>query len=474
MHYLLEQGLAERGMGISGLPSDVELVVGLLAATKRLGASRVLEIQATSKYNKRVKRSSWAPYVIPDGDGYVVTCPDPADLPKNGWRALPAIEAALDHVAYLAEHGKPWQPPQPIFSVDEFEVPPGGIVAVDIEGQQGIVDRLGLATERQTLTCQWDIKARHLVHELALNKKIELVAHNAPFDSCGLSAETGDLIKPLCTMVATRLVNPWRRVGLGHSAPLYVPGLSPWKHMEGSDVETYNAIDAAVLVPMWARLKAYVDQRHMERAYAEDLIAEYAVFDWQTAHEDRLQFSVNWTETPVTKAAGIIETKSQGGDGFSHMLYLESVTGDVIGKPIRYPEDLDDLRLDILDRHILGYGPRQIRNGGKEYPNGVIGLPDNCKDKCIKEITDAFDALNPAFVSWRDRLNRQAAKDKYVTALDGRRFYGAQKGEAQRFVIFAEIGRRLKRTLPYDPQAINHQCVMSDHASPEILEALRG
>lgn len=478
MHTKLVDGLAKRG--VAKLPEGCELVVGLPAAKARLGASRIREIQATSPWNKRVRRSDWAPYCVPDGSQHIVTCPDPAALPKSGWMTEPAIDAALDHVAYIAKHGRPWQSPPVVYDVQDFDEPKSGIVGIDIEGQQGVVDRVGIATKDQVLTCQWDQRSAHLVQELARNPKIELVAHNAPFDSCGLEAELGIRLRPLCTMVATRLVNPWRRIGLGHCAPLYVPGLTPWKHLEATDAEAYNAMDAAVLVPIYERLRGIIADRHLERAYAEDLVAEYAAFAWSETTGDRLQHSVNWVETPVTRAAGIIESKQQGtidGSGFQHWVWAFCVAEDIVDCKLEsdyHGLHKESWKFDVQLRHVLGYGPRQIRNGGEEFPSGVEGLPEDCRDKCIKEITASFDKANPAFVKWRERLARQSRKDGFVTALDGRRFYGGRGGQLQRFVIFAEIGRRLKRTLPYGPRYINHEVVVADKADDRILEALRG
>ena len=475
MHPDLVKALA--GYGVSSLPSWIKLAVGRPAAKRLLGASRLKELAASTQYKgERAKpRSIWAPYVIGTADRYfVVTCPDPSDLPKQGWRSRPAIEAAAAHIAYLIKHKGSWQPPNAAYSLHECVQPQAGIVGIDIEGPCGSVDRIGIATKDQCISLQWTADVAAFAQEMFNNPALTFVAHNAPFDHYGLTQELGDgfCSRFGCTMVASRLINPWRPIGLGKCAPLYVPGLFPWKHLSATDPELYNLMDAAVLPPMWEKLSQMITSRHMDRAYRADLDFAYDHFAWELEHDTRITYSVNWVETAVTKAAGIIETARQG-PGQEHQVDWWDAVCSAVGYELCYDEPPHSWHDGIIDRHILGYGPRQIRNGGQEFPNGVSGLPPGCKDKCIKEITDAFDKENPSFTKWRNRLRRQARKDGYVTAPDGRRGYGFTVGEVQRFVIFAEIGRRLKLAMKHNPLYINHAVVISNEAKPKILEALK-
>jgi len=463
MHPGLIKSLAS--CGAWPLPDNIKLAVGIGEAKRLLGPARVKEAAASVLWPgaKRAKpRASWAPYCYDMGNGdWVVTCPDPANLPKMGWMSAPAIDAAVSHVVYLQANGKAWAPPNPIYSVDDWTRSRDGILAIDIEGFDGNVDRVSVCDSTQSLSVQWSKQVADWYYSLFDKTGVMGVAHNAPFDAAGLG-QAGIH----CTMVAHKLVNPWCSAALGHAAPLYVPGLTPWKHMNEDDPELYNLMDAAVLIPMWGSLVGCMDKRKSMGVYDADLRAEYLQFE----HPDRITNTINGTRpTPVTRAAGIIETAKQG-PGMPHLIDRWALLGQIVGAPIKHSKvaHLEEIQW----REALGYGVRQIRNGSSEYPNGVAGMPKAWKDGAIGGVFHKFREANPAYKAWSERLRRQAGKDSYVTALDGRRAYGLRGGETQRFVIWAEIGRRLKATLPFNPLYLNHMGAIASKADPRILEAL--
>lgn len=117
------ESVFDRVFGARPVSSDhVKLVFGERAANDLLG-DRFYEIQAPVKWGAQRKtyRSSWYPYCIPLGRGWVVTAPHPDALRRSGWRNDLGLEAALGHAIHLASGGEPFEPPNPVYRVQDWD-----------------------------------------------------------------------------------------------------------------------------------------------------------------------------------------------------------------------------------------------------------------------------------------------------------------------------------------------------------------
>ena len=268
-----------------------------------------------------------------------------------------------------------------------------------------------------------------------LDEATVIVAHNAQFD-WGMLVDEGVEMpqeKWLDTMLMHQLVNPWRMKGLGKCAPLYVPGLTPWKHKSGDDMEGYSLWDAAVLIPMFYNLQSTLVSRHQWRVCDTEHRWMWSQYNCGCHMEN---YRVDDVESEVTKAALIPE---------SCRVDLGSVR-DAVGV-LCGARPTGSLPPEVERRHLLGYSPRQIRRGCREVgPLPQLQLDE--KEGDTKRALVAYDEENPAFKKFREHTRHMAKKDGYIVAPSGHRAYGFREGEAQRFVIFNCIATQYKEEAP--------------------------
>jgi len=83
----------------------------------------------------------------------------------------------------------------------------------------------------------------------------------------------------------------------------------------------------------------------------------------------------------------------------------------------------------IIDMHIAGYGPVQIKRAlGEEGP--WTG---------IKRYTDEWDSSHKWFSTWVDRIEKQVSKSGYVVSPFGRRVWTRDGAAGRRFLVASTV-----------------------------------
>jgi hypothetical protein len=250
---MLSKLFAKQGFELTfNSDAPVVIVCGKDSLESWLGKDHVREIQAPSKYgNEPTKlRSSWVPYIFEHEGRWLVSCVHPDYLKKTAFKAVPIMQAAVNHAIHLAHDGAPFEIPGPITRLQDWYVDAhGGTIAIDVDTINRRIVRLGVADGEQTLSVQWDAQAREFLQEL-LYKTKALLGHNLlGFDLPILEEEyritLPDACSPFDTMVMWNMYHPWHRNGIGYGAPVLVP-LYPWKHKGKEDPIRYSMYDAAV------------------------------------------------------------------------------------------------------------------------------------------------------------------------------------------------------------------------------------
>lgn len=421
------------------------LATGKDAAIGILGSDRIRESQAFHQFpnqDRAYARSSWEPYCFNVEGAWIITSLDARAVRKSTFQAQFAVDVAVSYKERLERGDKPWRPPNPITHVGQWE-PSGNTLAVDFEGWETI-ERVAVANDKCSLSCQWSPQVRHWLRE-RLDEAERILAHNMGFE-LNLLENDGvevDESKWHCTMTAHQTLNPWRDVGLGKSAPLYVM-TEPWKHKFESDEEDYSTRDAAILIPMDIRQQELMKERAAFSAYELDRALHLAT----RRLKGRVQSTFRGVMSPLTRAANTVELKGTDATGYDvGVVDFWQVIERLIGETIN--QIPDQCHIEIAKRHALGYGLRQLRGGlGGRFHKQLRPLNDailDDKEHVTEFRLELWDQANPAFVNWRELVRKQASRDGYVQTFNGRRLYGFREGEAQRGIIMAAIADEVRQ-----------------------------
>lgn len=333
------------------------------------------------------------------------------------------------------------------------------ILGIDLEGELDLITELGMAVAGQSLSCQWGPAAKRLVKK-TIRKAEYVAAHNGlGFDFPGLEAEgvKVPVAKQFDTMVAFGLLYPNELKRLGAAAPVLCP-LEPWKHLDQTDPQRYNRMDAVVLVPMAEKLMDKLRTTglwdlfwNIEQPFARLAISleKKGVWCGPSSTKEHVRYrSRRMGKGALVDPSGAVESHPQicwpGGQRGSALAIGPPPAGRLYS--LRKP-DLSRLVVEALaegkaresdrriDLHLAGRGPQQIQ---KE-----LGLKPPWT--AVRAITDEWESFNPWYSRWKDRVGKQAKKDGYIVNPFGRRAYTRTQKVAVEFLVQSTVSDIWKR-----------------------------
>lgn len=452
-----------RGRGELAAAVGKDALTAAVASTKFPGATRA------------VPRGSIHPFVydLPGGGGgYVVAAPDESQVRRSNWLEQASLDAATAHVIEVQAHGVK-TPPPPV-PVSEWIVEESVVLALDTEGQ---LDRISLATEDQSGSWQWSHPVLCRVQE-QLDAASLVLAHYAPHD-IALLRNAGLDVHPekwRCTLVAHRLLNPYRNRGLGYAAPMYFP-VRPWKHLIETDPELYNVMDAWVLIEMWRTMQPRLEQERLYPLLLRDMalqeLLHEPIADHRNAgfipgvqgHQDAVTRAATVLEDPYTRRdsdpTGWLTADLPVADGrvacglrdpFSEALRFLTGTG--------LEPTLAGASREALVRTLLGYGIDAARKGSDRLAPITPDFPTR------KSLTGLIEQ-HPEVEGYLSAVRKQLNRDRFVANPFGRRWWRGTPGQAARFLILSTIADIMAEALVaarVKPARATIGCV---HVTPE-------
>lgn len=241
----------------------------------------------------------------------------PAAVLRAGFATLPAFAADIRRVG-RALRGQLEKRTVSYVTYEVLEAPTSGgePVSVDIEtdGLHGDVNRVGLATRRNTMTLPWGHQAAAAARHYTENTAFTKIFWNSGFDIPRLEAAgvktLGDFRDP---MLGAQLLQPDLFKGLKKVAPLLMD-VRRWDHKALENPEKYNATDANYTLVLDERINADLQRTGQYDLYTGTIIPALRPLmnmtkrgilmdplrriEWQTDLRKRLRLAeTHWNDT---------------------------------------------------------------------------------------------------------------------------------------------------------------------------------
>lgn len=240
-----------------------DVTFGVFKSGKRKGQPKPI-ISYRSEANK-----------LPDTVQYIVPTIHPSSVLRSGFKTTPAFFYDVERAVRAAQGNlqKPKVPPVHALCFDiENAVLPTGWGAVERFGWQELP--FGQAKSRR-----WDSTVRLEVAPLLDDPDLEKIGYNITHDICHLQAEGVSVRGPLIdVMLGCQLLQPDLYKGLNATASLYLD-VPRWKHLSGSDPETYNRLDVQRTSELWGAVREFLMESGQMPTFQREMAALPSLID---------------------------------------------------------------------------------------------------------------------------------------------------------------------------------------------------